>query len=170
MVRLEKMRNFRRDQSYLAFTGRDYGVNSITQIGWFNDLRVHGWDPATIVDETTRYAVKLTGTGTSDVTLHRLQKLPHNPGTTYAVKLNGADAGTVKADEWGLVTVPKVKDAALIELTVTAVGIRDVKAGAGAKAGLSGGAIGKGAKARTLDGRERSGRLPTPGFKARPLR
>lgn len=134
MVRLDKLRHFRKNQSFLAFTSRDYGVNSITQIGWFNDLRTRGWEPGSIIDEATHYKVKLTGTGTSDVTLHRLQKLPHNPGTTYALKLNGADAGTVKADEHGLVTLSKVKDAALIELTVTGVGVRPALEGAGFRA------------------------------------
>jgi hypothetical protein len=58
------------------------------------------------------------------VTLHRLQRFTHIPGTTYTVRVNGTLLAPIKADEWGLVTVPKVKDAALIELTADGVGIK----------------------------------------------
>jgi Esterase PHB depolymerase len=122
-VKMDKMYKFRKDQSYLVFTKREYGVNSLDSIGFFNDLRVRGWDPATIIDVSNRYQVKLTGTGTSDVTIRRTQQLVHAPGTLYTVKLDGVLSGTVTADEWGLVTVPKVKDAPLLELTAQGVGI-----------------------------------------------
>ena len=130
-VKLDKMYKFRKDQSYLAFTSREYGANSLTQIGYFNDLRVRGWDPATIVDEPGRYRVQLTGIGTSDMTLHRLQRLKHDPGTVYGVRIDGNSAGKVTADEWGLVTIPKVKDSALLELTVEGVSVVRAQAGLG---------------------------------------
>lgn len=115
-VKMDKMYKFRKDQSYLVFTNRKYGVNSLDSIGFFNDLRTRGWDPATIIDAPGRYQVKLTGTGTSDVTLRRLQQFIHAPGTEYTVRLDGAAAGTVRADEFGLITLKAIKDAPLIEL------------------------------------------------------
>jgi hypothetical protein len=82
-------------------------------------LTVHGWDPSTIVDEAGHYYVKLTGTGTADVTLRRLQNLVHAPGTEYNVTINGSSAGKVTADEYGLVTIPQVANDASIDLVVT---------------------------------------------------
>ena len=117
-IRFRYLRNFRKNQSFLAFTGRDYGPKDVTTTGVFNDLAVHGWDPAGIVDGPARYAVKLTGKGTADVTLRRLQKLRHEPGTAYRVKINGRAAPQVTADAFGLITIPQVADDAAIELEV----------------------------------------------------
>jgi hypothetical protein len=113
------VRKFRRDQSFLAFTNRNYGLSNFNSTGTFNDLTVHGWDPSTIVDEAGHYYVKLTGTGTADVTLRRLQNLVHAPGTEYNVTINGSSAGKVTADEYGLVTIPQVANDASIDLVVT---------------------------------------------------
>jgi hypothetical protein len=79
---------------------------------------VHGWDHTTIVDESNHYYVRLTGTGTADVTLRRLQNLKHDPGTVYDLKINGSSRGQITADRWGLVTIPQVADDASIDLTV----------------------------------------------------
>jgi pimeloyl-ACP methyl ester carboxylesterase len=119
LVRWNRLRNFRKDQSYLAFTARDYGNNDLSQVGDFNPLDVRGWDHTTIEDEPGRYYVQLTGSGTSDVTLRRLQNLQHHPGTVYDVTINGQAAGQVAADEFGLVTIPGVADDAALELSVT---------------------------------------------------
>jgi hypothetical protein len=70
------------------------------------------------VDEASHYYVKLTGSGTADVTLRRLQNLVHTPGTVYNVTVNGSSAGQVTADQYGLVTIPQVADDASIDLTV----------------------------------------------------
>jgi hypothetical protein len=110
------LRGFRKDQSYLAFTNRDYGVNSLSQTGYFNDLNTRGWDPSTIIDSSDHYEVKLTGTGTSDVTIRRIQNLQHGPGSVYALKINSVAQSDVTADQYGLITIPQVADDALIRL------------------------------------------------------
>jgi len=117
-VRFRYLRRFRKDQSFLAMTRRSYGINDLSKTGVFNPLDVHGWDPDTIVDTPDRYAVTLTGKGKADVTLRRLQKLVHAPGTVYDVKISGRATGQIKADQFGLVTIPQVADDAKIELTV----------------------------------------------------
>ncbi len=114
------MRNFRKNVSYPAFTNRNYGLQDFSATGKFNDLSVHGWDPDSITDEANHYHIKLTGTGTSDVTLRRLQNLVHTPGTTYDVTINNSPAAQVTADQWGLITIPSVADAASIDLVVNA--------------------------------------------------
>ncbi len=120
-IRMSRLHKFRLNQSYLAFTNRDYGKNDFDGEGMFNDLGVRGWDPESIVDEEHRYIVKLSGKGTSDVTLRRLQKLAHAAGTKYTVKLNGQNAGEVVADAYGLVTIKDVKDDAEIHLVVSGI-------------------------------------------------
>ncbi|OGP40103.1 MAG: hypothetical protein A2324_18860 [Candidatus Raymondbacteria bacterium RIFOXYB2_FULL_49_35] len=107
-VGLPYIRNMRRDQSFLAFTNRSYGLNNFSSTGVFNDIGVRGWDHTTIIDETNHYFVQLTGTGTADVTLRRLQNLVHTPGTVYDVLINGSPAAQVTADQYGLVTIPMV--------------------------------------------------------------
>jgi hypothetical protein len=117
-IRWRWLRRFRLDQSYLAFTNRDYGVPPAGAIGIANDLASRGWDPESIVDQPGYYRVQLTGRGTADVTLRRLQRLLHNPGTVYALAVNEQSRGTVVADRFGLVTLTAVSDNALIELEV----------------------------------------------------
>ncbi|OGJ86522.1 MAG: hypothetical protein A2268_15720 [Candidatus Raymondbacteria bacterium RifOxyA12_full_50_37] len=126
---MQYMQNFRRNQSFLAFTNRNYGLNDClyldgcTTTGRFNDIAVHGWDHTTIVDETNHYYVKLTGAGTADVTLRRLQQLVHTPGTVYDLKINNTASGQITADQYGLVTIPQVADAASIDLVVHGSGV-----------------------------------------------
>ncbi|OGJ85728.1 MAG: hypothetical protein A2268_11715 [Candidatus Raymondbacteria bacterium RifOxyA12_full_50_37] len=115
-MRYRRLRNFRKDQSYLAFTNRDYGINSLSQTGWFNDLDVHGWDHTTIKDSAGFYEVRLTGIGTADITLQRLQRLQHGAGSIYEVRLDGVPGDTVTADEYGLITIPHVSGGALLRL------------------------------------------------------
>jgi hypothetical protein len=121
-IRWNWMRKFRRDQSYLVFTNRNYGLNN-EGIGIFNPLVERGWEPSSIIDQESHYYVKLTGTGTSDVTLRRLQNLIHTPGATYSLKVNGAARGTIKADQFGVVTIPDIVNNASIDLTLTSTGI-----------------------------------------------
>ncbi len=107
-VQLNWMWNFRRDQSFLAFTNRvGYGAAPGT-LGTINDLSVLSWDPTTLVDTADLYSVALVGTGSADVTLRRLQNLPHNPGQTYTLYLDAVTANgtTITADVNGLVTLP----------------------------------------------------------------
>ncbi|MFP4521335.1 MAG: T9SS type A sorting domain-containing protein [Fibrobacterota bacterium] len=121
-IRWNRLCNFRKDQSYLAFTDRNYGLNNFSNTGYFNPLETRGWDHTTIIDETNHYYVELTGSGTSDVTLRRLQNLVHTPGTVYNLQINGSSAGQVTADEYGLVTIQDVVDDATIDLTVVTTG------------------------------------------------
>ena len=118
-IRWDRFRKFRKDQSFLAFTNRNYGLNNFSTSGIFNDIGVHGWDPSTIVDETNHYYVELTGAGTADVTLRRLQHFTHTPGTQYNLQINGSVQGTITADQYGLVTIPQVADDATIDLVVS---------------------------------------------------
>ena len=122
-IRWKWLRNFKRNQSFLAFTNRSYDDFTITDglgsgIGYINDLTKHGWDPATIVDETNHYSVILTGTGTADVTLRNLQNFTHAPGTVYDATINSSPVASVTADEFGLVTIPAVANSAVIDLVV----------------------------------------------------
>jgi pimeloyl-ACP methyl ester carboxylesterase len=107
-VQLNWMWNFRRNQSHLVFTNRSgYGVG-LNQYGTINDLAALSWDPDTISDTADSYQVTLVGSGTADVTLRRLQNLPHAPGQGYTYWVN--DTGTtgthITADANGLVTLP----------------------------------------------------------------
>jgi pimeloyl-ACP methyl ester carboxylesterase len=111
--------NFRRDQSFLAFTNRSYGLNSLTAVGEMNDLQIHGWDPSTIVDQADYYEVTLTGTGTADVTIRRIQNLKHGPGSLYNLTIDGTPTGEVTADANGLITINQVADDATIGLECT---------------------------------------------------
>jgi pimeloyl-ACP methyl ester carboxylesterase len=115
-VQMNWMANFRRNQSFLAFTNRSsYGVNP-GEVGYINDLYALSWDPATIVDQPHRYEVRLVGTGTADVTLRRLQQFRVGPGRTYVYWLNSKTGpGTrVAADPYGLLTIPAVSGGQLI--------------------------------------------------------
>jgi hypothetical protein len=117
------MRNFRKDRSFLAFTNRDYDDFFIAEgigsgHGFMNNLQVRGWEPNSIVDEETFYQVKLTGTGQSDVTIRNIQKLRHAPGTRYEVFINDNPRASFEADEFGLVTIPQVRDDALIRIVI----------------------------------------------------
>ena len=76
------------------------------------------WIPSSIIDETNRYVVQLTGSGKADVTIRRIQKLIHLPGTRYQLRINGKQSGTIEANALGVVTIPKVEANALLELKV----------------------------------------------------
>ena len=125
-VRWNWLRNFRKDRSFLVFTNRTYDdFQNFSGNGYMNDLTKHGWDPDSIVDGPAHYHVKLLGTGTADVTLRNLQKLVHTPGTTYAVTINGTSVAGIAADQYGLVTIPGVANAASIDLTVLTTTIKN---------------------------------------------
>ena len=121
-VQMNWMWNFRLNQSFLAFTNRKgYGITPDATIpmgtpGGINDLTKFGWDPDSIVDEPNQYQVKLTGEGTADVTLRRLQKFKATPNGSYQYWLDKKDGpGTpLTADEHGLLTVPAVSGAHLL--------------------------------------------------------
>ncbi|OGJ88166.1 MAG: hypothetical protein A2487_13605 [Candidatus Raymondbacteria bacterium RifOxyC12_full_50_8] len=108
---MDVCRHFRKDQSFLAFTNRNYDDSR-----YKNNIEVHGWDHTTIIDSASYYEVTLTGVGTADVTLHRLQKLQHGSGSTYALRLNGIVTDTITTDEYGLITIPQVADNAHIRI------------------------------------------------------
>jgi hypothetical protein len=117
------MRNFRKDRSFLALTNSNSddffianGVGSAH--GFMNTIQLRGWEPNSIVDEETFYQVKLTGTGQSDATIRNIQKLRHVPGTRYEVFINDNPRAPVEADEFGLVTIPQVRDDALIRIVI----------------------------------------------------
>lgn len=115
-VQMNWMANFRRNQSFLAFTNRvGYGVNP-GEVGYINDLYAMSWDPATIVDQTHRYEVRLVGTGTADVTPRRLQRFQVRPGGAYRYWINSKSGpGTrVTADAQGLLTIPGVSGGQLL--------------------------------------------------------
>ncbi len=124
-VQLNWMWNFRLDQSFLAFTHRrGYGIRPDETVspdteGGVNDLHQMGWDPASIVDQPDHYEVRLTGSGTADVTLRRLQHFRVIPDGCYRYRVNagGTDATTVIADHHGLLTVADVNggDSLIIE-------------------------------------------------------
>lgn len=115
-VRMNWMWNFRLNQSFLAFTNRSgygIGVNETVHAwdeGGINDPREFGWDPASIVDTTDLYQVQLTGSGTADITLRRVQNFPITAGATYIYWLDteSGPGTTITADQNGLLTVPAV--------------------------------------------------------------
>lgn len=120
-VQMNWLWNFRKNQSFLAFTNRSgYGIEpdeTVTVGDWsgyaqggINDLYQHGWDPSSIVDRYDHYEVQLTGTGSADVTLRRLQTFQVAPGGLYQYWLDAKDdAGAIiQADQWGLLTAPQV--------------------------------------------------------------
>ncbi len=126
-VQMNWMWNFRLNQSFLAFTSRSgYGIAPDQTVspwvsggyaaGGINNLYEFGWDPDTIVDEMGQYRVQLTGSGTADVTLRRLQAFKVNAGATYRYWLDTkSGAGTpVTADADGLLTIPAVSGPRLL--------------------------------------------------------
>lgn len=115
-VQMNWMANFRRNQSFLAFTNRTgYGVNP-GEVGYINDLYAMSWDPATIVDQPHYYQVRLVGAGTADVTLRRLQRFRVRPRGTYRYWINSKTGpGTpVTVDAHGLLTIPAVSGGQLL--------------------------------------------------------
>jgi Malectin domain/Prolyl oligopeptidase family len=107
-LHLDWLLGFRKDQSYLAFTNNSTDVTTGGEE--YNFLDQIGWIPSTIKDETNNYEIKLTGTGTVDVTLHRLQNFVVQPNKGFRFWLNTtAGAGTVAtSDANGALTLPKV--------------------------------------------------------------
>jgi hypothetical protein len=107
-VQMNWLANFRRNQSFLAFTNRrGFGVEP-PATGYVNDLYAFSWDPASIVDQTDHYQVRLVGSGTADVTLRRLQQFRVFPNRTYRYWINSKTGpGTpVTASASGLLTIP----------------------------------------------------------------
>lgn len=126
-VQMNWMWNFRRNQSFLAFTNRGgYGIEPDQTVspwvsngyasGGINNLYEFGWDPDTIIDQPGQYRVQLTGSGTADVTLRRLQAFKVTAGATYHYWLESkSGAGTtVTADANGLLTIPAVSGRRLL--------------------------------------------------------
>ncbi len=127
-VQMNWMWNFRRNQSFLAFTNRSgYGIaNNATVDPWgscteytcggINDLYSFGWDPSSILDQTDHYEVRIEGTGTADVTLRRLQHFLVTPGGSYRYWLDDSQGtgALITADADGLLTVPAVSGSHLL--------------------------------------------------------
>ncbi|NLI33835.1 MAG: hypothetical protein GX422_13820 [Deltaproteobacteria bacterium] len=115
-VKMNQMWNFRRNQSFLAFTNRsDFGIGPRQSVNpgepdGVNNLYAMGWDPHSIVDRVDRYEALLTGSGTADVTPRRLQKFRVFPRKTYRYWLNvKTGAGLpLRAGKNGLLTIPQV--------------------------------------------------------------
>jgi hypothetical protein len=115
-VQMNRLANFRRDQSFLAFTNRSgFGVEP-PATGYINDLYACSWDPASIVDQPRHYEVRLVGSGTADVTLRRLQRFRTIAHGAYRYWLNSQTGpGTpVRADASGLLTIPGVSGGQLL--------------------------------------------------------
>src|SRR5690606_2335440 len=76
----------------------------------YNYLDKLGWIPSSIKDETDLYAVKLSGNGTADVTLRRLQAFVVEPrkGFHYWLGEVSGDGKAVTADTAGTLTIPAV--------------------------------------------------------------
>lgn len=107
---LNRMWNFRRNLSFLAFTNRSgYGV-APEETGFVNDLYTFSWDPQSILDMPGHYEVQLVGNGTADVTPRRLQQFSVLAGHPYVYWLDvQSGPGTaLLADAFGLLTVPAV--------------------------------------------------------------
>jgi len=121
-VQMNWLWNFRRNQSFLAFTNRQgYGLAPDRTVdpwrmGGVNNLYAHGWDPASIVDRSDLYQVRLTGVGRADVTPRRLQRFRVTAQGRYRYWLNQRQgAGTaIRADQSGLLTVPGVPGGRLL--------------------------------------------------------
>ncbi|MFZ5453357.1 MAG: alpha/beta hydrolase-fold protein [Thermodesulfobacteriota bacterium] len=108
-VQMNWLANFRRNQSFLAFTNRSgYGVEP-PATGMVNDLYAFSWDPASIVDQTNHYEVLLVGSGTADVTLRRLQRFRVLPNRRYRYWITSKTGpGTaITASPAGLLTIPQ---------------------------------------------------------------
>lgn len=120
-VQMNWMWNFKRNESFLAFTNRNgYGIEPNQTVnpwisdgyasGGVNNLYEFGWDPDTIVDREDRYEVQLTGSGTADITLRRLQAFKVTAGENYSYWLDTKSGlgTTVNADINDLLTIPSV--------------------------------------------------------------
>ena len=132
-VQMNWMWNFRLNQSFLAFTNRSgYGIEPDQTVdpwvsggyasGGINNLYEFGWDPDSIIDQSSQYRVQLTGSGTADVTLRRLQAFKVTAGAAYNYWLDSKSGTgtTVTADANGLLTIPAVSGPRL--LIIEAVG------------------------------------------------
>jgi hypothetical protein len=115
---LQRIRRFRRDESYPAFsntsTDRNPGNGAPDDgdtIGWIN----RGMDWKEIEDTYRRYAITLLAEppdGTypvqTDMTLRRVQQFKTHPGEKVRVRIGNAEPVSVSADAQGRITVPKV--------------------------------------------------------------
>lgn len=105
-TRAHWMLNFRKNQSYCAFT-----KNSTDTDMHFNFLDKIGWEPGSIVDEINRYEVKLTGdSGVVDVTPRRLQNFVITPGKAfhYWIDAKTGDGTKAVAGDNGTLTLPGI--------------------------------------------------------------
>jgi pimeloyl-ACP methyl ester carboxylesterase len=117
-ARLHWLLGFRKNRSYPALTANSTDVatgsehiNFLDQIGWLN---------ASIVDEADRWQVRLTGSGTADITPRRLQRFAIGPNQAFRWWLNDTTgAGTpATADSSGTLTIPAVQVAANATLVI----------------------------------------------------
>lgn len=120
-VSLNWMWNFRKNQSYLAFTNRSgygIGVNQTVNPGdWssyvaggINDLYEMGWNPSTLEETVDYYKVQLTGSGIAHVTIRNAQLflLLPNEEVHYWVGVKTGVGKTATCDANGILTIPAV--------------------------------------------------------------
>ncbi len=119
-IKWQALANFRKDQSYLAFTNNSTDVKTTNTAETYNFLDKVGWNVNSVSDVSNRYSVMLTGNGTVDVTVRRLQRFTVAPLQAFNYWL-GATTGTgttVTADSNGVITVAGVvvRDSILLTL------------------------------------------------------
>lgn len=117
-LRLHWMLGFRLDQSYPAFGNNSTDVATGTE--QYNFLNKISWMPGSIKDQTNFYEIKLTGTGTVDVTPRRLQNFVVAPNQGFRYWINDATGAgkAVAADANGVLTIPGVSVAATATLII----------------------------------------------------
>ena len=101
--------NFRKNQSYLAFSNNSTNSQSSVHDS-YNFLDRIGWYPGTIEDSAYSYTVTLNGSGTVDITPRRLQQFHVEAGDSlvYWVGSTSAEGKWVIVDSLGLITLPSV--------------------------------------------------------------
>jgi predicted esterase len=121
-ARLHWLLGFRKDRSYPALTNNSTDVATGSER--FNFLDQIGWLNGSIVDQSDRWKIRLTGTGTADVTPRRLQHFEIRPNQAYRWWLNDTTgAGTAAtADSNGALTLPAVQVSGVATLLVRPAG------------------------------------------------
>lgn len=109
-VHWDWLANFRKNQSYLAFTNNSTDiVSGKTANTHYNNLSLIGWYPDSIVDLQDRYSVVLHGNGTTDITLRRLQKFSLLAADSFSFYVNDSNKIVKqRVDESGTITLQGV--------------------------------------------------------------
>lgn len=117
LIKYYPSHKFSRNQSYPAFGNSsindDMGKGDKTDGDLVGGINL-GFDWSDVVDESDRWSIRIsndlcTDVMTVDVTPRRCQKFKAKPGDTFQWTNSAGGKGEVRADEWGLVTVEKVR-------------------------------------------------------------